>query len=566
MSAFDDSCKRAATEFLQTVVVVDNMASYEAGDQLATEAVQVSELTAPDIFSSADAADAETVAPRTPPDALNAAIVSQSFASAGLVCSILRPTKSDRLEEEVLEAAARADILVLDWQMDDQGGLAITITRRLIEQDEQVGGRLRLIAIYTAQSPLAPVREGLAEGFPKLTRATDRFALSYETTKVIFLTKAAASVAPGEAGLSVDPENLSDRLVQEFAAFAGGLLPNATLAAISGLRRHTHRVLARFDKSLDGPFLTHRTLLASPVDAEQYAANLIMAELSAQVPLDSIVGEFLGKESIREYVEHRVEAGLRPSLMLTKSGDKLQELDIAKVCLLIEEGISALSPEDVENYGKLAKIEKPDKLYPSLKAALHERLYALIDSDVESGKANHERFAIAAKLKRDNSTFRPEVKESWPSLRLGSLVVEMVTGTHWICLTPLCDAERIPTDGGRFMFAYLAEGEDGSEFLVRDGDLILRLTGSNKRTHLATHLFEPDELGVVKARVIDGAAIFESLAENPPWNEPVRFRWLGELKPLHAQRFVHRFASSISRIGLDDFEWHRKRQRTQTEE
>lgn len=558
MSAFDDSCKRAAADFLQTIVVVDNMASYGPREQVL---YLDGGLMEPDMFESASAEDAEAVAQRTAPDALDASLLSQSFASAGLICSILRPTEEQRLEEEVLQAASRADILVLDWQMNDQGALATTIIRRLVEQDEEAGGRLRLIAIYTAQSPLAPVRDALEASFPKLVKATDSFSLRCGSTKVIFLTKAAASVAPGEAGLSVEIEQLADRLVQEFAAFAGGLLPNATLAAISGLRKQTHKVLARFDRTLDGPFLTHRALLPTPMDAEQFAATLIMAELEAQVPLDRIVGDYLGKERIREYVEHRIQEGLHPSLMLDKNGDKLQELDVDKTCRLIEEGMAAFSPAETEAYGKAANIGGADKLHNTLKANLHERLYALIDQDVAAGRANHERFAIAAKLKRDASGIRPEEPDKWPKLRLGTLVVETGTGMHWICLTPLCDSERIPVEGGRFMFAYLESEEHDGEFLVPDRDRILKLSGSTKRAHLVTHIFHPDAHGVVRAKMIDRAAYFESVPEHPPWGEAVKFRWIGELKPLQAQRFALRFANSLSRIGLDDFEWHRKRQR-----
>jgi hypothetical protein len=558
MSAFDEICRRAATEFLQTVVIVDNMAEYSAPaqDTLAGDLIE------PDMFASVAAADedGDAVADKTAEISLDAGVISRSFADAGLICSILRPSAQEQLENEVLSAATRADILVLDWQMNDEGALATRIVRRLVEQDEAAGGRLRLIAIYTGQSPLAPVREQLKEGFPRLEIPSDGFALVCGNTKVIFLTKAAASVAPGEAGLSVEVDALASRLVQEFAAFAGGLLPNAVLAAIAGIRRHTHKVLARFDKSMDGPFLTHRALVQTPMDAEQFAATLITAELEAQVPLDRIANEYLGEGRVREYVEHRILEGMKPRLMLDKAGKNLFDLDLDRTCRVIEEGMSAFTKDEVTQLATDKKIQKPDTLYDSLRNNLHERLYTLVDADVETGKTNHERFAIAAKIKRDASSVDAQNPDKSPKLRLGSIVVDDA-GDHWLCITPLCDSERIPADGGRFMFAHLSRTDEHGEFLIEDGMKVIRLSPLVKRIRVITHVFVPDDQGVVRAALADGVPSFTSKADPPaPWSEPVRLRWLGELKPLQAQRFATQFANSLSRIGLDDFEWHRKRQ------
>jgi hypothetical protein len=557
MSAFDEICRRAAADFLQTVVLVDNMAEFKSAVDQPAEV----ELVEPDIFASVTAAgDTEAVAEKTAEAPLDAGAVGRSFADVGLVCSILRPSAQEQLEAEVLAAATRADILVLDWQMNDEGALAIRIVRRLVEQDEASGGRLRLIAIYTGQSPLAPVRDQLKDGFPRLDISGDGFALFCGHTRVIFLTKAGASVAPGEAGLSVDIGELASRLVQEFAAFAGGLLPNAVLAAIAGIRRHTHKVLARFDKSMDGPFLTHRALLQTSMHAEEFAATLIMAELEAQVPLDRIAREYLGEERVREYIEHRMLAGMEPRLMLDKAGDKLLDLNLDQTCRLVERGMSAFTKDEIKQVANDKKVQNPESLHDSLQANLHERLYTLIDRDVAAGKTNHEQFAIVAKVLRDASSLNQDNTDKPPRLRLGSVLADDA-GDHWLCITPLCDSERIPAEGGRFMLAYLEKTQDRGEFLIEDRGRVVHLTPSLKRIRVTTHLFTPDDQGVVRAAIESATAVFTSKADPPsPWSESIPFRWLGELKPLQAQRFATRFANSLSRIGLDDFEWHRKSQ------
>lgn len=556
MSAFDELCRRAASEFLQTVVIVDNMAAYPT-----MEREVEGNLFEPDPLASAEAPanDEVRVADPISEAALDAGAISQTFARAGLVCSILRPSAQEHLEDEVLTAAARSDILVLDWQMNDEGALATRIVRRLVEQDEEAGGRLRLIAIYTGQSPLAPVRDQLKDGFPKLEVSGEEVALACGSTKVIFLTKAAASVLPGEAGLSVAPDDLAPRLVQEFAAFAGGLLPNAVLAAIAGVRLHTHKVLARFNRNLDGPFLTHRALLKTSIDAEQFAATLILAELEAKVPLELITADYLGESAIRDYVEHRMQAGLKPRLMLDKAGDKLLDLELDQVCNLIENGMGVFTADQTKQIAEKEKIKFPERLHDSLRKDLHNRLYALADDDVETGKRNHEQFAIAAKIKKDGLSVNGDSPDNLPKLRLGTLLVDDA-GDYWLCVTPLCDSERIPPEGGRFMLAALERSDDHGDFIIEDRGQTIRLTPHVKRIKISTHIFLPDAHNFVRASYEKDAAYFISEANPPPpWGDAIRFRWLAELKPLQAQRFAGRLANSLSRIGLDDFEWHRMR-------
>lgn len=542
MTAFVDVSKKAATAFLQTIVLVDDRATFSQPEPEAAPEGELS-LEAPDDFQSVAKEVDEKVAEKVPPRGLDAGVVSHSFARSGLVCSILRPTGSETLEDEVITAASRADILVLDWQMNDQGALAIRIIRRLIEADEAAGGRLRLIAIYTEQSPLAPILENVAENFPRLQPIPGSIALTYDNARVIFLTKSSGSAAPGESDLGVDAHLLPDRLVEEFAKFAGGLLPNATLAAIGGLRQHTHRMLARFDKNLDGPFLTHRALLSSPEDAEQFAANLILAELGAQVPIERIIGEYMGETSIHAYFTHLISENRHPALMLNAAGTQTKSLDAAEACRVVKLGHNAFA-------GDLAPVAAQIS-----KKAFPKRLYLLTNDNLAASEDDHARFAIRSKLKRDASSVDAANPESHPKLRLGTLLEG--GGSYWICLTPYCDSARLPVDGGRFLFAKMTVNDDRFEMVVPDGDTKLRLVVDRKRTHVVTHMFSPDAAGEIRAEIHDGTATFISTDAVPAGSLPLTFRWLGELKSMHAVKFVQGFAANLARVGLDDFEWHR---------
>lgn len=559
MTAFDDVSRRAAATFLQTIVVVDNKATYDLARSVAASVGEAAPLIEPSEFVSEKAPAGPAVAEGSSDDPLDAGTISSAFAKAGLVCSVLRPTVAERLEDEIVQASSRADIVVLDWHMEDSGTLATKIILRLLDLDEKAGGRLRLIVIYTGRTQLPPIRDELGDAHPGFKKIPDSVALRIGNAKIIFLTKLEEGADEKEGGLSVPPERLPIRLISEFAAFTSGLLPNATLAAIAGLRQHTHRVLARFDKDLDGPFLTHRALLHVPGDAEQFAADLIMAELDAQVPIDRIVRDYLSAANVKDYLDHRMQGGLEPAVMLDKNGGRLEVLDLDGACRLVEEGLPSLEPKMASMAKAVGMDKTPGKFKENLKREFHERLYRLANGDVENSRTDHARFAIRTKLKRDAASVRTDDADTIPKLRLGSLLES--GGRYWICLTPYCDSMRIPPEGGRFLLAELDQNEKQPDIVLPDGEGSRSVFLQKKRTHLTTYFFAPDGEGNVRARVDGLDAIFDSLADLPPGAVVVPFRWLGELKSMHAVRFVQAFAANLARVGIDEFEWHRMRQR-----
>jgi hypothetical protein len=559
MTAFDDISRKAAAAFLQTIVVVDNKATFDLAEPAGPSPEDSASLVEPDQFESENASPAPLTLEGSSDDPLDAGKISSAFARAGLVCSVLRPTVNERLEEEIVQASARADIVVLDWHMPDPGTLATKVILRLLELDERTGGRLRLIVIYTGRTQLPPIRDELKGAHSSFEVIPDTVGLRSGNTKVIFLTKLEDGADEQEGSFAVPPERLPGRLVSEFAQFTGGLLPNATLAAIAGLRQHTHRVLARFDHDLDGPFLTHRALLRVPGDAEQFAADLIMGELDAQVPIDRIVREYLSAANVRDYLEHRIQGGLTPALMLDKKGGQLETLDLDRACRLVEEGVNSLEA-DMPRIAKSVGREKDQgKFKESLKKEFHERLYRLAEDDIEKSQGHHARFAIRTKLKRDSSSVKPDDPDTIPKLKLGTLLES--GGKYWICLTPYCDSTRIPPPGDRFLLAELDQSDKQPDIVVPDGSASRSVLLKKKRTNLTTYFFAPDGEGNIRANLEGTIAIFDSVAELPPGAVSVRFRWLGELKAMHAVRFVQAFAANLARVGLDEFEWHRMRQR-----
>lgn len=547
--AFKQTSIKAVREFLQSVVVVDNRANFEP----TTGDVVTADLVAPDEFAVAPATPVQPPATTGTVDGpLDATALSRAFACKKLICAILKPSPTDRMRDAVRNASHRADVLILDWQMNDDGELAASIIKGVLEDDGNEG-RLRLIAIYTSQSPLSGVADSLAVQLPQLSR--EGLTFQSESTRVVLLSKGSGANAPEEADRAVEEAELPDRVLQEFASLAQGLLSNATMAAIGGIRDHTHRMLARFGPNMDGPLLTHRALLHSAADADEFAADLIMAELQAQIPIRRIVSRFLDASRIQEYVEDRVAGGFEPRLVLTKgAAPKTFTLGAKQACDLVETGLSALDPVMADmtkmQSGK-SDADSVSKFRSAMKTALHERLYLLFNDDLIDAQRAHSEFSVRSKVRRDATALPTD----WiPQMRPGSVVAR--EDEIWLCITPSCDSIRIPADGGDFLFAALGKPSAASfDLVVPDGAEFRRLELARKRTRLITFKLVPDANGDVVATNVDGEFKFNvKAADGQP---AATLRWLAELKPMHAQRLVQRYASNLSRVGVDDFEWHR---------
>lgn len=551
MTEFEQASYQAAKSFLGTVIVVDNMAQFPAEAE-PVELVEPSDTdSAPvgqdDAEQVAEVAGAEMSEDDGP---LNAGVLTAAFAEFGLVCGIIRPQTVERRKDAILKGAANADIVVLDWQMDDEGELAIEIIRELIADDERAGGRLRLIAIYTGHS-LASVGQKLEAEFPHLQSSADKLAFEAKSHRVVVAAKDFQANAVDTNGSAVTETELPHYLIGQFAKFTGGLLPNATMAAISGVRRHTHRMLARFTKELDGPLLTHRVLLSKSGDAEQFAADLIMGELDAQVPIHQIVADYLNADQVKAYFSHCIAAGLRPKLMLNNDGSLVSELNLDEVSKFVEGGLKSLSDKMDSLADEAGQKDSRSKFRETLKDRLYDRLYGLTTPDLELGRRNHTLFAQRYKLKREITSVD---RAASTSIKLGSILAG--ADKYWLCMTPLCDSTRLKA-GDRLLFAELTLDSKLFELVVPDGDNSLFLRVNRKRTNLASFKFNPDDTGHVSVRESKGELTFSSMDDDPSGTRAVHFRWLGELKPLHAQRFMQAFTSNLSRVGIDEFEWHR---------
>lgn len=548
---FEEQCSLAASRFLQTAVLVDDRAEFQQTRANGVDADDSGGFDEPGELAAAGI-PAGTVAPARS-DSLDAGAITKGFADKGLICSVLKPVGNGKIENDVLRLAPKSDMIVLDWQMGDNGDIAMGIIHNVLELDRRSGGRLRLFAIYTGVRDLSTVAEQIATDLPYLTVAANPFEYSNEsnTAKVVILGKGVArDHEHGQEDRCVEEDGLAERLISEFAKFSGGILRNATLASMGHLRRNTHRLLARLNSSLDAPLITHFALVNSHEDSKQYVADLILQEIEAQVPLEQIVARFAGPNSVKSRIAQSYRDGNAAKIALDNKGTKLHDLTEEAAKALVDDPIAVLKPLIPEFATALGK-KAEDISVRFGSDSLAKRLYGVLGDDFDKGVQKHEEFAIASGIRFANGESYDFKNRSLPTVRLGT-IIEADDG-YYFCLTPVCDSVRLSGPTANFLFGRLVKDRSKFNVIVEDDGHRIRLLIDRKNVFLKMIELRtaPDKTVRVERKYAD--FVIPLAGEDGNY-----VRWVAEMKPMQAQRVVGAITSNLSRIGLDEFEWLRQ--------
>ena len=524
--SFHELSKKVVEQFLQTVVVLDDGAYM--GPPPSVGDVQEPDENAPLLEGQPEKGSSVSEVSERPPNPLNAQALIAGFAEHGLVCAVFAPTNDANGSVATLRTSKRADIVILDWRLGDQGEQTLDIIDDLIKQDENAGGRLRMIVIYTASPNLEEIRETVSKklsNFDDDDRPDNVMALKAPHTSILFIRKGSTSGLVGQ----IDEADLPRRVVEEFVQFGKGILANVAFGCIAAIREETHRVLARFHPGVDAPFLTHRVLLETPEDAEGYSVDLLSSEFAALLQQRGIGSEYAGRDAIRLALAEHAAQNAEFRLMKDDSAGNPDKITLDDLMKLVDCGLSALKTLNVS-----AGIKKA-----------HKRLYLLLSENLETGKASHSEFARTSAHAREHVTVESDYRAK---LDLGSIV--LLGDEYFACIQPSCDALRL-SDATQFIFAPLLKDESSFDVVVRDlggNDICLKL--KPKASEIRTVSFNPEN-GIVLTSAKDDVRKFTSISDED-------FIWICDLRTSFAQRFVHRIASDLSRIGLDEFEWQRR--------
>lgn len=547
----------AAKAFAYTMIVVDD----EPNVELTEEPVPTIVETPARGDSRANVADRgtdETEAQRSHP--LNAKGLISSALNLGLVCSVVNPEgEEDGVAQRIAKAAKRADIISLDWHMNegDDGELASEIIQEILAQDEASGGRLRLIAIYTGNKDRSKIfgliseRLNGSERIQSDVSEKDGALVNSSGLRLVWREKAMSRANPGEA---ISELQLPEELLREFSKLSEGLLTNVALAAISSMRDTTHHVLGKFKPELDAPFFHHRAFLKAPSDSMDYAVSIVLSALKSEVDKSQITAKYTSPDAIKRRIEAMEQSPENFTFRHPKNNEENEiTLHLEEVVRIVTNGYDTLSDgtkrkaisDDLNaRMNHLPGKKEVKKYFSTLfsNSSLQAR-----DSMLDFSFLTNSRSSELSKIHRTSP----------PKLDLGS-VLYSADGDYLLCLQATCDTVR---GNGMFFFILLEDGVDSPDYIVPHG-----------RTEHGTSFVSLGDIdgGYTQSRSINFGPIDPEVGHIPVIYEEDnenyyvldadqnKYRWLANLKYKRALRTAQKVSQEMTRIGFDEFEPFRK--------
>lgn len=566
--AFFESSQEIVKKFLSNVVAVDDKLFF--GTQVETTSALVEDDfdIAEEDLSGIGATDTlainhEEIRSNQKDHNLDYQDLNFAFAKDGINCSAFIPRRTgvNSIEDaavQIMQSVQRADITILDWSMDHDfgaapGTLAKTSIKKILEQDRSQQGRLRLVAIYTAESD----RTGIASQIRSFLTDQDGGGIQAtgDDCNITFLNPNLEFCKIVVIEKKVSAEDLRKKVIELFTELTIGLLPNATLSALGELRDKTHHILHTFNKDLDPAYLSHvMGLLSSPKVREKadevafdYAIELIAEELKSMVQVSSSLKSSLGSPRITDWLSHinpEEESDFFEIIVGNKSG-KVGASKIVKLLSATTNGQIKQALQDAPAI--IADEEHPHNFFEQNR----------IEVKLKNGPSDsHEKLSIIECKRRDGLSLAANPYE--PNIKLGSIVKDE-HGSYYICLQPLCDSVRLGSDTnflflkvsqvtsatGKFTHIIQLPSAEKIKLMVRSSSINIHkfVLQCNKQSRTAKVQRQDDNTYTISHKKDNG--------------ECSDLTWIGELKNNVAQAISNSVAASISRVGLDTNEWLR---------
>lgn len=502
--------------------------------------------------------------------------VTRSFAEKKRICAVYKP-KTIADIDRLAELAKNADITVLDWQInlqeeqvpvgaeeedaedeDPRGPHTLKIIREILSDPYTGAGSLKLIIIYTGEIGLEDIRDVIhndlqQSGIDDLT--TNFCEVSTDNVKILIVAKPDNELDENgkvRSKFNHNPEynarvksyeELPDFILEEFTKMTAGLLSNFVLKSLTVLRNNTFRMIKLYNKELDQAFLTHRLLLPTPEDSKEQLVDIFADSVQALLHYNQ-VGDSVSITDVKNWIDTKEflktitvagkDVNINGAFIKTWAEHNFTRA-------IAEQWESELTP-DQENAAKREK----DKLSKAISPLTNE--VEINTKDIEFSVLTHHK-----------SIFKPST--ILPKLTLGAVVKGCKSGNYWVCIQQRCDSVRL-TDLRRFLFLPLVVVTDNKFNFVTSTGIKLQLLKSS--FNLRTIKFAATEgYDFVRASETDSKLIFEPVYreghENYLEDKDESYEWILDLKDLHAQRIAHDFANQLSRVGLDESEWLRRR-------
>ncbi|MFN4062427.1 MAG: response regulator receiver domain [Paracoccus hibiscisoli] len=554
---FADDQYNAASSFAYTMIVVDDEPVDDPAEP--EPALEVKTPGRRDV-AAAKKVDQKPEAQRSHP--LDAKGLIKSALDLGLVCSVVNPTGDEgSIAKSVAKASLRADIVSLDWHMNhgDDGELASEIIQEILRGDEAIGGRLRLIAIYTGNKDQGAILEKIADRL----NAAEKIAGNVTKTGDVLTNSSGLRIIWREKSMgneklanAVSETQLPKELLRAFSELSNGLLSNVALATISSMRDTTHHVLSKFSSELDGPFFHHRALLKNSSDSMDYAVSIVMSALKSEVDKSKVTSKYTTVDAIKRRLSQMPQSPENFTLRYSKKDQEKEfKLHIDDVISIMERGFAAWPDKDKQAAVGRQQDKQASPMPP--KDAFSKSFSTLFCDTVETASFSMRQFSFLTNSQ--SSELSMVHRKALPKLGLGSVIFSDADGGYFLCLQATCDTVR---GAGLFFFVPLEVVDSDTPDIVvphgRNGALI-NYVGLSVPPKCYTKSQSLD-FGVINDAIGHIPICYDEQREiyHVPDANNTDYRWLANLKYKRALRIAQNMSQEISRIGFDEFEPFRK--------
>lgn len=555
MCALQEHYEKTAARFLKTVVCFDNDAyiqqrTYGSASSMAKKA----DAGFDDLAEEEPAEGTHIEAMDKDCHLLDAASLMNSFARYGILCSVIKPTKTgDNLVKDIISLAGAADVAILDWELEriEEKGCKSASSEScrlailgIVREDQANNGRLRLIIIFSGTNGPNAINElaNTLADYQFKRVGINACELQGPHSRIVFLQK------PDTTSPSAPVINYADlpqAVVKTFSELTSGLLQTAALQGITAIRDNTHHLLTVFDRDLDGAFLAQRALIPDPADAEDFFLDIFQEEIGALICRNGFK-ESLSAEKCSSWIDDKHIYSNDPK------NKKRMKRSLDHYCSSKLQGL----------FGLLGRNGQYSNSTGADIDIANEVLNVLYLSDNNKRRKGTERLSELSNLYGVGSLTAAQV----PRMQIGVLVREKLAenqqGRYLMCLQPLCDSVRL-RDNTLFLFLILEElAPSGTgKFL----DLYVPLLGESgvwldvnpSPKKLISFAFSPkskNKITYVEAARVGNERLFYS-------QDGQVFQWVASVKLGKAQRLASQLAARLHTLGVDEFEWMRLQQR-----
>lgn len=591
MSSFDKMCKKAVERFIKTVAIIDDEATYnppqEDKDNAKTVKPPVTGLMtgskdADSLVTKGDPSEEGFQDDHDDLSQLDAKVVINAFVDIGIACCIQRPENEETPLDRAAKLAATVDVLVIDWALDNENiSLPRDIIKKILEEDKNTGGRLRLIVVYTAQSYVDQMIKDLKKDADAvydngLDMDEKHFIIKSDCLRIVILNKK-TTLNPLKEARIVPFDQLPDNVISEYAELVKGVIPGATLHGIAAMREKTHELLAILNSNLDGAYCLHRALLPEPSDSVDFAMNLITSEIETVIRTDAEARQIVDEEGLKSWLDDYIgDKDKRPYGKSSLSGKTIKK-SIINGQLCSNDRIETIKREysynwiqdKTDNRQQLKDICKNTITLDKAKQYIEKNNWKIINGCTPPNEINFAEVLydssekaitgcnelshlqctaqdIGGRLYIDNSQS--------PTLQLGTIIRKgKGNSSEWfLCLTPLCDCVRLEEESN-FLFLQLYSGKKGrTDIIIKTQDEMFEpLILKNMKLRTLTISFKPT----------NGSNRINAHRWKREWrvkSNGISYQWVGELRYTKALAIAHQVAANTSRVGVDDFEWLRQ--------